>query len=157
MENYRMNYRNNSCRRGGCAGHTGNQQMEPGDSCSYRTSQGYSSASGRDNAGSGYQSNSYREKEASSRGCNSSRESEVSSRGCNSSREGEASSCGCNSSKESRASAYDQINWGDLPIAMAYVPAQKKCETYSPAKGLRMGTIFPVLCKPFCGKGGGCH
>lgn len=131
MENYRMNYRNNSCRRGGCAGHTGNQQMDPGDSCSYRTSQGYSAASGRDNAGSGYQSNSSREKEASSRGCNS--------------------------STESRASAYDQINWGNLPIAMAYVPAQKMCETYSPAKGLRMGTIFPDLCKPFCGKGGGCH
>ena len=50
-----------------------------------------------------------------------------------------------------------KIYWGDLPIGMGYVPAQMNWKTYSLQKGLSMGTIFPELCKPFCGKGGGCH
>ena len=50
-----------------------------------------------------------------------------------------------------------KIYWGDLPIGMGYVPTQMKWKTYSLQKGLSMGTIFPELCKPFCGKGGGCH
>lgn len=45
----------------------------------------------------------------------------------------------------------------NLPVAMAYVPTQKFCDTFDTRKGLQMGTIFPELCKPFCGKGGGCH
>ncbi|HIS80343.1 MAG TPA: spore coat associated protein CotJA [Candidatus Scatomonas merdavium] len=42
-----------------------------------------------------------------------------------------------------------------LPLAMGYVPFQKWGETFELCKALQMGTIFPVLCRPFCGKGGG--
>lgn len=49
-----------------------------------------------------------------------------------------------------------KIHWGDLPVAMAYVPMQKYGKVFEPSKALQMGTIFPELCKPFCGKGGGC-
>ena len=48
------------------------------------------------------------------------------------------------------------IHWGDMPIAMAYVPKQKYGELFDLSKALQVGTIFPELCKPFCGKGGGC-
>lgn len=41
-----------------------------------------------------------------------------------------------------------------FPPAMGYVPCQKWTETFDLCKGLQMGTIFPDLCKPFCGKGG---
>ncbi|NCB91298.1 MAG: spore coat associated protein CotJA [Clostridia bacterium] len=44
-----------------------------------------------------------------------------------------------------------------MPLAMGYVPCQKLHEVYDTKKGLQMGTIFPELCKPFCGKGGGCR
>ena len=43
-----------------------------------------------------------------------------------------------------------------LPLAMAYVPWQTFKETFDCARGLSQGTIFPELCKPFCGKGGAC-
>jgi hypothetical protein len=49
------------------------------------------------------------------------------------------------------------IQWDNLPIAMGYVPVQQLCEVYDITKALQMGTIFPELCKPFCGKGGGCR
>ncbi|MFQ7549658.1 MAG: spore coat associated protein CotJA [Blautia marasmi] len=29
--------------------------------------------------------------------------------------------------------------------------------TFELCKALQMGTIFPELCKPFCGKRGGCR
>lgn len=41
------------------------------------------------------------------------------------------------------------------PLAMAYVPWQRWCETYEPAAGFHRGTIFPELDLPFLG-GGGC-
>lgn len=41
-----------------------------------------------------------------------------------------------------------------LPIAMAYVPCQQFGETFELDYALRVGTIFPELCKPFCGKRG---
>ena len=41
-----------------------------------------------------------------------------------------------------------------LPIAMAYVPRQKFSTTYDLNYALRVGTVFPELCKPFCGKRG---
>ena len=41
-----------------------------------------------------------------------------------------------------------------LPIAMGYVPVQKWSHPFDLCKALQMGTIFPELCKPFCGKGG---
>ena len=44
-----------------------------------------------------------------------------------------------------------------LPMAMGYVPVQKFGQTYDLRTGLQLGTIFPELHKPFCGKGGaGC-
>ncbi|MDD3221131.1 MAG: spore coat associated protein CotJA [Clostridia bacterium] len=38
------------------------------------------------------------------------------------------------------------------PIAMAYVPIQTFQTTYELNKALEVGTIFPELHKPFCGK-----
>lgn len=47
----------------------------------------------------------------------------------------------------------------NLPLAMAYVPVQKGIQdTYDLEDALRLGTLFPELCKPFCGcgkRGGG--
>ncbi len=44
-----------------------------------------------------------------------------------------------------------------MPVAMAYVPWQPAFHhTFDTCKALQMGTIFPDLCKPFCGKRGGC-
>ena len=42
-------------------------------------------------------------------------------------------------------------------LAMGYVPWQFYQDTFDLAKGLQMGTIFPELCKPFCGKRGVCR
>ena len=44
--------------------------------------------------------------------------------------------------------------FGQFPIAMAYVPWQRFGQTYDLCKALRVGTIFPELDKPFCGKRG---
>lgn len=45
----------------------------------------------------------------------------------------------------------------NMPVAMAYVPWQPAfCDTFNTCKALQAGTIFPDLCKPFCGKRGGC-
>ncbi|MDO5336419.1 MAG: spore coat associated protein CotJA [Eubacteriales bacterium] len=41
-----------------------------------------------------------------------------------------------------------------LPVAMAYVPYQKYTTAFDLCYALKVGTIFPELCKPFCGKGG---
>ena len=41
-----------------------------------------------------------------------------------------------------------------LEPAMAYVPCQKFTENFTLSYGLSVGTIFPQLCKPFCGKRG---
>lgn len=136
MENYRMNYRNNSCRRPGCAGHTSNNPVEPGCSCGRRTSLERKSASCKSNSGSMPKASP----------CKNASEPES-----------RIPSCAYNSRTDSQMPSRDQIHWGDLPPAMAYIPSQKMYKTYSPSKGLSMGTIFPDLCKPFCGKGGGCH
>lgn len=42
-------------------------------------------------------------------------------------------------------------------LAMGYVPWQFYQDTFDLGKGLQMGTIFPELCKPFCGKRGACQ
>lgn len=44
-----------------------------------------------------------------------------------------------------------------LPLTMAYVPMQKFYKTFSLQKSLCCGTLFPELCKPFCGKRGRCR
>lgn len=38
--------------------------------------------------------------------------------------------------------------------AMAYVPCQEFTNTYDLCYAFHVGTIFPQLCKPFCGKRG---
>lgn len=42
-----------------------------------------------------------------------------------------------------------------LPAAMGYVPCTKFGQTFDLCRALELGTIFPELHKPFCGKGGG--
>ena len=42
-----------------------------------------------------------------------------------------------------------------MEAAMAYVPCQKFTTTYDLGYALKVGTVFPQLCKPFCGKRGG--
>lgn len=42
----------------------------------------------------------------------------------------------------------------ETPVAMAYVPFQLETSTYSPEEALCVGTLFPVLDKPFTGKRG---
>ena len=44
-----------------------------------------------------------------------------------------------------------------LPLAMAYVPCQNFINTFHLQKALQVGTIFPELCMPFCGKRGVCR
>lgn len=38
-------------------------------------------------------------------------------------------------------------------LAMAYVPFQTNLDTYDEMKGLKAGTLFPCLDKPFLGSG----
>ena len=75
--------------------------------------------------------------------------------------------CGCscgmgNSTAGRQGMCRQQENLWDmsvdkLPLAMGYVPMQRFGKTYDLRTGLRAGTIFPDLHKPFCGKGGaGC-
>lgn len=40
-------------------------------------------------------------------------------------------------------------------LAMAYIPMQRFEQVYDLSMALMHGTLFPDLCKPFCGKGGG--
>ena len=43
----------------------------------------------------------------------------------------------------------------NAPLAMGYVPRQKNFhKTFELSKALEVGTIFPELCKPFCGRRG---
>ncbi len=56
----------------------------------------------------------------------------------------------CNS--KSAASLYSHVD--HMPVAMAYVPIQKYEKPYELSYALCVGTIFPALCKPFCGRRG---
>lgn len=55
----------------------------------------------------------------------------------------------CSSSAVSR---YEILK--PLSLAMAYVPKQRFYKTFDHSTALDSGTIFPELCKPFCGKRG---
>ena len=44
-----------------------------------------------------------------------------------------------------------------LPLAMAYVPCQRFADTFQLNYALNVGTIFPELCKPFCGRRCSCR
>ena len=50
----------------------------------------------------------------------------------------------------------DHSGVDSLPLAMAYGPWQTFHKAYDPATALSLGTVFPELCLPFCGKGGAC-
>lgn len=68
-----------------------------------------------------------------------------------------ASNCGCNSAQNSRVNEiYNHLSMANAPLAIAYVPYQQWETPSSLRQGLQNGTIFPALCKPFCGKGGKC-
>lgn len=55
--------------------------------------------------------------------------------------------------KSKNAEMYTHL--AHLEPAMAYVPCQQFTTTFGLGHALQMGTIFPELCKPFCGKRGG--
>lgn len=50
-------------------------------------------------------------------------------------------------------SGYTKALPEDPVVAMAYVPFQTDMTTYDEMKALRAGTLFPVLDKPFVGRG----
>lgn len=60
------------------------------------------------------------------------------------------------SSQEAFFCGRDDLFASPLPLAMAYVPWQTDGETYSYETGLKKGTVFPCLNKPFLGAAGGC-
>ena len=65
--------------------------------------------------------------------------------------------CNC---KMPGAPSYDAEMYSHLAHlepAMAYVPCQTFGDTFPLDRALSVGTIFPVLCKPFCGKRGMCR
>lgn len=83
------------------------------------------------------------------------RQTEMSGRmdsNCAKSRE---NSCNCHMPGTSSPEMYSHLQ--HLPLAMAYVPCQEFHNTYDLCYALNAGTIFPELCKPFCGRGGGCR
>lgn len=62
----------------------------------------------------------------------------------------------CRSNMQMRLKSRQEI-LESLPIAMGYVPWQHYNGTFNLTKGLKMGTIFPELCLPFCGVRGDCE
>ena len=62
--------------------------------------------------------------------------------------------CGMNGGMAARndRSSSDMANHGNQK---AYVPYQEFAPTFELKKALQVGTIFPELCKPFCGRRGG--
>ena len=64
------------------------------------------------------------------------------------------SPCPCHlpDAKTRDAEMYTHID--QMEAAMAYVPCQKFTTTYDLGYALKVGTVFPQLCKPFCGKRG---
>ena len=64
--------------------------------------------------------------------------------------------CGCK--MPGTGNSADQEMYSHLKYlvpAMAYVPCQEFAPTFELKKALQVGTIFPELCKPFCGRRGG--
>lgn len=65
-----------------------------------------------------------------------------------------SSSCGCNKSDRNSQTDNMYSHIDQMEPAMAYVPYQKFATTYDLDYALKVGTVFPQLCKPFCGKRG---
>ena len=91
-------------------------------------------------------------------GCGMSNRSEVQNRGgnCAVPERGERN-CDCvmPGSKGKSEEMFSHLQY--LEPAMAYVPCQKFTEMFALPYALSVGTVFPELCKPFCGKRGGCR
>lgn len=67
-----------------------------------------------------------------------------------------SSNATCTAGKNNRSdNMYTHLS--HLEPAMAYVPYQTFTETFTLPYALNAGTVFPELCKPFCGKRGGCR
>lgn len=63
----------------------------------------------------------------------------------------------CECKKQSDTHAVESKCMDDCDISvMAFIPVQEFCRMYNEAEGLRRGTLFPALDKPFCGRGGKC-
>ena len=63
--------------------------------------------------------------------------------------------CDCergDSGREGDAKAFDCL--GGMSLAMVYSPCQKFEDLYDHTEGIKRGTIFRALDKPFTGKGG---
>ena len=88
-------------------------------------------------------------------GCGMSNRSEVQNRGgnCAVPERGERN-CDCvmPGSKGKSEEMFSHLQY--LEPAMAYVPCQKFTEMFALPYALSVGTVFPELCKPFCGKRG---
>lgn len=67
-----------------------------------------------------------------------------------------AKNTGCNcrmpNTKTKNPEMYTHVD--HMEPAMGYVPCQKFGKTFDLCYALNVGTIFPQLCKPFCGKRG---
>ena len=61
-------------------------------------------------------------------------------------------SCTIPGVKEKKHEMFSHLQY--LEPAMAYVPYQDFTTTYDLGYALKVGTVFPQLCKPFCGKRG---
>lgn len=67
----------------------------------------------------------------------------------------EQDNCSANRCREERCRQICR----DMPVdemtpAMGYVPWQKFTDSFDLCYGFQVGTIFPELCRPFCGKRG---
>ena len=65
---------------------------------------------------------------------------------------GNSTDCRCKNNQVT--SVYHHLREADAPLAMGYLPTQHWNRTFALSKGLKYGTIFPELQKPFCGRGG---
>lgn len=63
--------------------------------------------------------------------------------------------CECKDQSKTHAVESKCMDNCDIPV-MAFIPMQEFCRMYNEAEGLRRGTLFPALDKPFCGRGGKC-
>lgn len=63
-------------------------------------------------------------------------------------------SCACHMPGAASKDAQMYEHADHMEPAMAYVPCQEFTNTYDLCYALNAGTIFPQLCKPFCGKRG---
>lgn len=57
--------------------------------------------------------------------------------------------CGCRDMREIKSESFE-----NFPKAMAYVPWQNFNKTIGLSEALQVGTIFPELYQPFCGRRG---